>query len=504
MRPAARIRNPVMPGNLHSGGTDDGPSVYPFWVTINWRDMVSASFEALRSFGRKERPTLMWILALSAGCLCLAVLLVLSGYGLPPWWQFAALAAVTAGTERQSVRITRNVESSVAFLPFVFTAVAFGPLSAMAVGIFANALDFRRPYLRWAIYIPARGLTGAFAGLFAAEVITDHANFGTAVLATVVAAVANVFYDSLFNIATLIIRRSAPVSVYIRSVGPLTLLSLPLYVPLVSLMVYGYQHYSFWTAAMFLAPTLALQRVVHLYQRQRDVSQKLVDVNARLEAANISFATALVTTLDARDQYTAGHSASVAHYARDIARRLGLTDDEQRLAHLCGLVHDVGKIGLPPGLLEKPGPLTLEERRQMEQHPVIGERILTKVDDYSEIAKIVRYHHERVDGAGYPDGLVGVEIPLLSRIIAVADAYDAMTSARPYREPMPPRVARLRLAQAVESQFDTSVVAAFEAILAQAGDSYTNGFTEALRTSKTWNISEVASTASRLASARAS
>jgi len=493
-----------MPGNLHSGGTDDGPSVYPFWVTINWRDMVSASFEALRSFGRKERPTLMWILALSAGCLCLAVLLVLSGYGLPPWWQFAALAAVTAGTERQSVRITRNVESSVAFLPFVFTAVAFGPLSAMAVGIFANALDFRRPYLRWAIYIPARGLTGAFAGLFAAEVITDHANFGTAVLATVVAAVANVFYDSLFNIATLIIRRSAPVSVYIRSVGPLTLLSLPLYVPLVSLMVYGYQHYSFWTAAMFLAPTLALQRVVHLYQRQRDVSQKLVDVNARLEAANISFATALVTTLDARDQYTAGHSASVAHYARDIARRLGLTDDEQRLAHLCGLVHDVGKIGLPPGLLEKPGPLTLEERRQMEQHPVIGERILTKVDDYSEIAKIVRYHHERVDGAGYPDGLVGVEIPLLSRIIAVADAYDAMTSARPYREPMPPRVARLRLAQAVESQFDTSVVAAFEAILAQAGDSYTNGFTEALRTSKTWNISEVASTASRLASARAS
>ena len=504
MRPAARIRNPVMPGNLHSGGTDDGPSVYPFWVTINWRDIVSASFEALRSFGRKERPTLMWILALSAGCLCLAVLLVLSGYGLPPWWQFAALAAVTAGTERQSVRITRNVESSVAFLPFVFTAVAFGPLSAMAVGIFANALDFRRPYLRWAIYIPARGLTGAFAGLFAAEVITDHANFGTAVLATVVAAVANVFYDSLFNIATLIIRRSAPVSVYIRSVGPLTLLSLPLYVPLVSLMVYGYQHYSFWTAAMFLAPTLALQRVVHLYQRQRDVSQKLVDVNARLEAANISFATALVTTLDARDQYTAGHSASVAHYARDIARRLGLTDDEQRLAHLCGLVHDVGKIGLPPGLLEKPGPLTLEERRQMEQHPVIGERILTKVDDYSEIAKIVRYHHERVDGAGYPDGLVGVEIPLLSRIIAVADAYDAMTSARPYREPMPPRVARLRLAQAVESQFDTSVVAAFEAILAQAGDSYTNGFTEALRTSKTWNISEVASTASRLASARAS
>jgi putative nucleotidyltransferase with HDIG domain len=504
MRPAARIRNPVIPGYLHSGGTDDGPSVYPFWVSINWRDLLAAGYDALRSFARKERPTLVWILALSAGCIGMAVLLVLRGYGLPVWWQFGALAIVTAATERQSVRVARNVETSVAFLPFVFTAVAFGPLSALAVGIFANALDFRRPYLRWAIYIPARGLTGAYTGLLAAHVIGPHSNFGTATLATVVAGVANVVFDSLFNIGTLLVRRSAPVSVYIRSVGPLTLLSLPLYVPLVGLMVFGYQHYSFWTAAMFLGPTLALQRVVHLYQRQRDVSQELVDANARLEAANISFATALVTTLDARDQYTAGHSASVAHYARDIARRLGLSDEEQKLAHVCGLVHDVGKIGLAPGLLEKPGPLTLEERRQMEQHPVIGERILTKVDDYSEIATIVRHHHERVDGAGYPDALVGDEIPLLSRILAVADAYDAMTSARPYREPMPPRVARLRLAQAVESQFDTTVVAAFEAILAQAGDSYTNGFTEALRTSKTWNVTEVPSTASRLASARAS
>jgi len=102
----------------------------------------------------------------------------------------------------------------------------------------------------------------------------------------------------------------------------------------------------------------------------------------------------------------------------------------------------------------------------MEQHPEIGERILAKVDDYAEIAKIVRHHHERIDGQGYPDGIRDDEIPLLSRIIAVADAYDAMTSDRPYRDPMPSRVARMRLAQAVGSQFDTEVVLAFEAILA--------------------------------------
>ena len=111
----------------------------------------------------------------------------------------------------------------------------------------------------------------------------------------------------------------------------------------------------------------------------------------------------------------------------------------------------------------------------MALHSEIGERILSKVDDYAEIAAVVRHHHERVDGHGYPDGLSGDKIPLLSRIIAVADAYNAMTSDRPYRDAMPSRVARMRLAQAVESQFDTSVVAAFEAILASAPEAYRSG-----------------------------
>jgi putative nucleotidyltransferase with HDIG domain len=201
----------------------------------------------------------------------------------------------------------------------------------------------------------------------------------------------------------------------------------------------------------------------------------LGEANDRLERANLSFATALVATLDARDQYTAGHSAAVSIYARDIAQRLGLDEHQCRLAHLAGLVHDIGKIGLPPGLLEKPGALTLEERRLMEQHSEIGERILAKVDDYAEIAHIVRHHHERVDGNGYSDGLHGDDTPLISKIIAVADAYNAMTSDRPYRDAMPPAVARMRLARAVESQFDTTVVAAFEAILAGATEEYRCG-----------------------------
>ena len=226
---------------------------------------------------------------------------------------------------------------------------------------------------------------------------------------------------------------------------------------------------------LFFGPAFAVHTLYRLYREQQEATDELTDVNARLERANISFASALVAALDARDRYTAGHSAAVAVYARDIAARLQLSEEQQQLAHLCGLVHDIGKVGLPPGILEKPGALTLEERRMMEEHSVIGERILANVDDYAEIAKIVRHHHERMDGNGYPDAIPGDEIPLISRIIAVADAYNAMTSGRPYRDAMPTRVARFRLAQAASTQFDTTIVAAFEAILAGSKESYLSG-----------------------------
>jgi putative nucleotidyltransferase with HDIG domain len=250
------------------------------------------------------------------------------------------------------------------------------------------------------------------------------------------------------------------------------LTSAPIYAPIVALLAFMYIRVSPWTLALFLVPAMAAQRLYGLYQEQRRLAVDLSTANDTLERANLQFAAALIATLDARDQYTAGHSAAVAIYSRDIAQRMGLADEIRDQAYLCGLVHDIGKIGLPPGLLEKPGALTLEERRQMQEHSAIGERILAHVDEYSEISTIVRHHHERIDGQGYPDGLADRSIPQVSRIIAVADAYNAMTSDRPYRDAMPSRVARLRLAQAVESQFDTAVVAAFEAILASADEDY--------------------------------
>jgi putative nucleotidyltransferase with HDIG domain len=388
-----------------------------------------------------------------------------------PWWPLAGLVVVAIAAERSSVRLTSRIETSISFLPLIFTAVSFGPLAALMVAALGNLGDLRRPYLKWAVYTAIRGLTGASAGL-AATTVGRADSFTKIFVVTLTAAGASVVADLVLNFGTVMIRGAGTVRGFFYLAGPLLALSLPLYVPLVALLVYGYRVYSLWVVIVFLLSAIALQRLMQLYQEQREAVQRYAETNTQLQRANLSFATALVATLDARDEYTAGHSAAVATYAQDIAERLGLSAEEQQLAHLCGLVHDIGKVGLPSGLLEKPGPLTLDERRQMEAHTAIGERILRNVDTYEEIALIVRHHHERVDGEGYPDRLQRDEIPLLSRIISVADAYDAMTSDRPYRNAMPPHVARLRLANAVESQFDMSVVAAFEAILTCERSSY--------------------------------
>jgi putative nucleotidyltransferase with HDIG domain len=418
-----------------------------------------------------------YALCLGLGVVGLASALVSLGYTLTPLWETAVLAVAAAIAERSSVRLARGIdtEASISNLPILFAGVLFGPLPAMVVGASSMLGAFRPPYVRWGIYTCTRTINSGLTSLIAISVADLFGNRAAGIAAaTIAGGIAVEVIDVAFNCLTFRLR-GKKVTELARVLLPVSLASVPLYMPMVALLAMAYELVSPWTLPLFLVPALAAQRLFGLYQVQRRLAEDLSLVNQRLERANISFATALVATLDARDRYTAGHSAAVAIYARDIAERLGLPEKDQQLAHLCGLVHDIGKIGLPAGLLEKPGALTLEERRQMQEHSAIGERILTKVEDYAEIATIVRHHHERMDGMGYPDGVAGVEIPLISRIIAVADAYNAMTSDRPYRDAMPSRVARMRLAQGVEGQFDTTVVAAFEAVLAGATDDYRCG-----------------------------
>ena len=462
-------------------GTDGTPSVYPLWGR-NQELVVDLSAAAAQpapsSAELKPSPTGVraYAVALTAAALATLGGLLASGAGIGTAGVVVALAAVAALAERGTVRLSSSIEESISAVPMLFAAVLFGPLAALIVGAASMLGDFTRPYLRWTIYTSSRAITGALVGALAFAVQDAVGSWPLALgLSTLLAAVVAQLLDTAFAVITLRLRKTGDLRDTIRLVLPVAAAAIPLYAPVVGFLALAYTEISPWATMLFIVPAVGAQRLYILYQAQRELAEGLGVANDRLERANLSFAAALVATLDARDQYTAGHSAAVAVYSRDIAERMGLSDRDQQRVHLCGLVHDIGKIGLAAGLLEKPGPLTLEERRQMQEHAVIGERILRNVDDYADVSEVVRHHHERVDGHGYPDGLEQDNIPLLSRIIAVADAYNAMTSDRPYREGMPSRVARLRLAQAVESQFDTAVVAAFEAILASADEAYQQG-----------------------------
>jgi len=183
---------------------------------------------------------------------------------------------------------------------------------------------------------------------------------------------------------------------------------------------------------------------------------------------------ALVTAVDNKDRYTRRHSEDVMRYAIQIARELGLDKRSQRTIQVAALLHDVGKIGVPDRILRKPGALTDEEFEAIRQHPMMGAVIVGAVAGFEETLDAIRHHHERWDGAGYPFGLNGRDIPLTARIMAVADAYSAMTMDRPYRQGKRPEEAMLLLTQGAGSQWGPDCVAAFKRFFALHNSSDTN------------------------------
>ncbi len=163
---------------------------------------------------------------------------------------------------------------------------------------------------------------------------------------------------------------------------------------------------------------------------------------------------ALAHTIDAKDRYTDGHSFRVAAYSRMLAKRLGLSQQEQEDIYYMGLLHDIGKIGIPGAIINKPSKLTDEEYEIIKKHPIYGYEILSPIKSMPELAIGARHHHERIDGKGYPDGLKGDEIPFKARIIAVADSYDTMTSNRNYRKYLPQELVRKEIEKNIGTQFD--------------------------------------------------
>ncbi|MBR1472047.1 MAG: HD-GYP domain-containing protein [Lachnospiraceae bacterium] len=180
----------------------------------------------------------------------------------------------------------------------------------------------------------------------------------------------------------------------------------------------------------------------------------LEDEKMKMQALFEQTAAALANAIDAKDQYTRGHSSRVAEYSVEIAKRAGKTEEECKEIYFAALLHDVGKIGVRNSIINKAGRLTNEEFEEIRKHPEIGRRILSSISQSPYLSIGANYHHERYDGRGYPEGLKGDDIPEIARIIAVADSYDAMTSKRSYRDPVPQEKVREELLKGMGTQFD--------------------------------------------------
>ncbi len=219
-----------------------------------------------------------------------------------------------------------------------------------------------------------------------------------------------------------------------------------------------------------------INRIIELDRLQQYLQDEVKKNAIRVEKLSLQAMLTLAQTIDAKDKYTKGHSTRVAKYSKKLAMKLGLSEAEQDTVYFMGLLHDIGKIGVPDHIINKPQKLTDEEFAIIKKHPEIGFDILKNIAEIPNIEMGARWHHERMDGYGYPDGLKGDEIPKLVRIISVADAYDAMTSKRSYRDVLPQSYIREELEKGKGKQFDPEVAAAMIELIEEDTDYLMNDF----------------------------
>lgn len=213
-----------------------------------------------------------------------------------------------------------------------------------------------------------------------------------------------------------------------------------------------------------LTASLLLKRVSNVMELDRlkrdlkteaeKLSSDFMEEHRRNERLSMQVVKTLAGAVDAKDKYTQGHSTRVAEYSREIARSAGFSEADQEKIYMMGLLHDVGKIGVPDSVINKPTKLTPDEYEMIQSHPIVGHDILKNITELPDLAVAARWHHERYDGKGYPDGLAGTDIPDAVRIIAVADAYDAMSSRRSYHDVFAQEYIKSELRSGAGTQFD--------------------------------------------------
>ncbi|MEV5530547.1 HD-GYP domain-containing protein [Streptomyces prunicolor] len=376
-----------------------------------------------------------------------------------PWWAVALLAALYAGCEQVARRRFAGT-----FYPVLLAAAFLLPPPAAALvplpGALFSHVEQGSPWLRrsWRAAQLALGVWAAARVHWAlggrnAVVASDFPYALVPALAAVLAfcLVLTVLDGGILALAERVPLRRAWRGLFLRSLAPIGVHGLAG----LMMAVLWRSPYGPVAALLVLLPMGVSWWVFAQYHQERAAHQATIR--------------ALVQAVDIKDGYTRGHSERVGQASMMIARELGMDDSRVEVLRFAGILHDVGKLGVPTRLLRKDGPLTPEERRVIELHPEYGHEMVRGIGFLGEARAAVLHHHERLDGSGYPYGLLGSQIPESARVVAVADAFDAMTSTRSYRRARPVSVALEELSRCAGTQFDPLMVRALVRALGRCG-----------------------------------
>jgi putative nucleotidyltransferase with HDIG domain len=349
---------------------------------------------------------------------------------------FAVLAVIA---DEMSVEVSDRVTLAAGNLPLLLAIMYTGRLPALAIALIMGLWGAWREDSRAVVaFNTANAVVSVFLATMVFETVTAALDLSTTNLSVGLlsagAAAAVVFEAS--NLALLSlgmhVKYSRQLSAFWRQEMPPFLRSLAVLLLLGLAIAALYAEAGIVAVTLLFIPLFASQYMFKLLVREKQHLSKQKELSDQYLEMNIGLAAAMVVLLDSKDEYTAQHSAAVAMYCRDIACALRLPEEEAEALHFAGLLHDLGKVGVPDAVLRKTTVLDHEDWTCIREHPAKGAEVLSHLVAYQDVADIVRYHHERLDGSGYPSGIAGDSIPELSKILAVADSYHAMTSDRPY------------------------------------------------------------------------
>ena len=398
----------------------------------------------------------------------------------PDFVMLALLIAVAGASERAPIFLFRSSAISIAFAATIATYVLYGTGAALWVNLASAAVSAvtpRRKPLRKAAFNAGQLSIAAFLASTTYHAVGGQVPPGfiaPTVVAVCVSAAVYFLVNSTLTAAVIALTSDAPFrTVWLQNFAWMPVNYVATAVNGAALAI-AYQALGVFGATVFVLPLGVAWYSFKLYMVKSTEVRKRVDeltllnvdfevTNDRLEEAHLSLIGALCGSLEAKDALTSGHSAATMFHSIGLAKKLGLDDREVVAVKLGALFHDIGKIGIPEDILRKPDRLRDDEWVLMKAHPRIGADLLAHVPDLKDIAPIVLAHHERYDGTGYPAGLANGDIPMPAQIIAVVDAYHAMTERRPYRQARTPELAIAELRRVSGTQLNPVVVEAFVA-----------------------------------------